>query len=77
MPASGVGVCLAVLATAGDKSIPILALMATIVVVLLAHNQLSPKRRHLHRQQLGRCPYCNYGLLYEFGTGCPECGWQR
>ena len=75
--AAGVVVYLAVLVMASNKSIPILAVTAGIIAVLLARNELNPKRRRLHRQQLGHCPYCNYDLQYEFETGCPECGWQR
>lgn len=77
MPATGVGVYVTVLATASDKSIPILVLMATVIVVLLARNELSPKRRRLHRRKLGHGPHCNDDLQHDFGTGCPECGWQR
>jgi len=75
--ASGVGVYVAVLVMASNKSIPMLAVTAATIVVLLARNELNPKRRRLYRQRLGHCPYCNYDLQYEFGTGCPECGWQR
>ena len=53
--ASGVGVYLAVLVMASNKSIPMLAVTAGIIVVLLARNELNPKRRRLHRQQLGHC----------------------
>ena len=43
----------------------------------LARNEFNPKRRRLYRRQLGHGPDCNDDLQHEFGTGCPEYGWQR
>ena len=38
-----------------------------------------PRRffRELSRLRHGRCIQCGYALGYEFGRGCPECGWRR
>lgn len=33
--------------------------------------------RSRHRHKRGHCPNCNYDLLSDFTTGCPECGWDR
>ena len=33
--------------------------------------------RTSHRRNRGHCPKCNYDLLADFTTGCPECGWNR
>jgi hypothetical protein len=38
-----------------------------------------PRRffRELSRLRHGRCIQCGYQLGYDFGRGCPECGWGR
>ncbi len=33
--------------------------------------------RRLLRRRRGHCPRCNYDLMSDFSTGCPECGWGR
>jgi hypothetical protein len=33
-------------------------------------------RRGIRRAR-GRCPRCNYNLLFALKSGCPECGWNR
>lgn len=46
---------------------------ATWALILIAFPTL---RRHL-RLGRGHCPRCNYNLVANFLSGCPECGWNR
>lgn len=34
-------------------------------------------RRRARRRRRGLCPCCAYNLGWQFGRGCPECGWNR
>jgi len=33
--------------------------------------------KQARRQRRGHCPQCNYNLLFDLKSGCPECGWNR
>jgi len=33
--------------------------------------------KQARRQRRGHCPQCNYNLLFDLKSGCPECGWGR
>ena len=36
-----------------------------------------PSIRSWNRKRRGRCPLCDYNLVRDLASGCPECGWNR
>lgn len=48
-----------------------------ILVVSQQIRSVFQRLRNKKHQRRGHCPKCNYNLLADFTTGCPECGWGR